>query len=127
MAGLRNNLHLMEMNKDDALSELEKLKKAMRHAEDLYEKKLDMLNAEIARMDEMSKRDQRDATIENLYEQIKTKEGDILKLNKKVRELTETVAFLKKKEQNTSIDRDIMAEIVQMNSRDQDDMEEYSN
>jgi hypothetical protein len=33
MAGLRNDLHLMEMNKEDALNEVEKIKKAMKHAE----------------------------------------------------------------------------------------------
>jgi hypothetical protein len=85
-----------------------------------------MLQSELRGLEEGAKRDQRDATIETLYEQIKTKEADILKLNKKVKELSETVNILKNKELNTSIDREIMAEIAHITSRDQSDQEEFS-
>jgi|JI6StandDraft_1071083.scaffolds.fasta_scaffold34159_2 hypothetical protein len=85
-----------------------------------------MLQSELRGLEEGAKRDQRDATIEALYEQIKTKEADILKLNKKVKELSEAVNILKNKELNTSIDREIMAEIAHITSRDQSDQEEFS-
>lgn len=85
-----------------------------------------MLQSELRGLEEGAKRDQRDATIEALYEQIKTKEADILKLNKKVKELSEAVNILNLKELNTSIDREIMAEIAHITSRDQSDQEEFS-
>ena len=85
-----------------------------------------MLQSELRGLEEGAKRDQRDATIEALYEQIKTKEADILKLNKKVKELSEAVNILKNKELNTSIDREIMEDIAHITRRDQSDQEEFS-
>jgi len=34
----------MEISKENTINELEKTKKAMKHAEDLYERKIEMLN-----------------------------------------------------------------------------------
>lgn len=127
MADLRNDLHLMELSKEDALIEVEKLKKAMKQKEDLHQKQIELINAELQKYEISSRLDQRDVTIEGLYDQIKAKEGEINKLNKRIKDLVETVNILKRKEQNTSIDKDIMAEIAHITSRDHSEMEEFSN